>query len=118
MRTVSLDNRQTFSQYAAYVLDLKQRSGVKYKTIEYYRQLMERINPAIGHIKLADLKPQHLNAFIKTLQKKGLERRRPNADKVDLPALFKEKGVTCTCGRFSEVAPMTVTTAAQGKKFP
>lgn len=70
----SLDNRQTFSQYAAYVIDLKQRSGVKYKTIEYYRQLMERIHPAIGHIKLADLKPQHLNAFYKNLAEKGIRK--------------------------------------------
>ena len=54
----SLDNRQTFSQYAAYVIDLKERAGAKHRTIERYRQLMERITPAIGHIKLADIKPQ------------------------------------------------------------
>lgn len=115
----SLDNRQTFSQYAAYVLDLKQRSGVKYKTIEYYRQLMERINPAIGHIKLADIKPQHLNAFYKNLAEEGIRKGADRAQtKVDLPALFKEKGVTrAHVAALAEVAPMTVTTAAQGKKI-
>lgn len=115
----SLDNRQTFSQYAAYVLDLKQRSGVKYKTIEYYRQLMERINPAIGHIKLADLKPQHLNAFYKNLAEEGIRKGADRAQtKVDLPALFKEKGVTrAHVAALAGVAPMTVTTAAQGKKI-
>ena len=115
----SLDNRQTFSQYAAYVIDLKQRSGVKYKTIEYYRQLMERIHPAIGHIKLADLKPQHLNAFYKNLAEKGIRKGADRAQaKVDLPALFKEKGVTrAQVAALAGVAPMTVTTAAQGKKI-
>lgn len=74
----SLDSRQTFSQYAAYVIDLKERSGAKHRTIERYRQLMERINPAIGHIKLTDLKPQHLNAFYKNLAEEGI---RKGADK-------------------------------------
>ena len=115
----SLDNRQTFSQYAAYVLDLKQRSGVKYKTIEYYRQLMERINPAIGHIKLADLKPQHLNAFFKNVAEEGIRKGAERAQtKVDLPALLKKKGVTrAQVAALAGVAPMAVTTAAQGKKI-
>ena len=71
----SLDNRQTFSQYAAYVIDLKERSGAKHRTIERYRQLMERINPAIGHIKLTDIKPQHLNAFYKNLAEEGIQKK-------------------------------------------
>ncbi len=29
--------------------------------------MLKRINPAIGHIKLADLRPQHLNAFYEQL---------------------------------------------------
>lgn len=33
---------------------------------------MERIIPAIGHIKLVDLRPQHLNAFYKALGEEGV----------------------------------------------
>lgn len=58
------DTRQTFAEYAAYVLELKEREGAKYRTIERYRELLERINPAIGHIKLPDLRPRHLNDFL------------------------------------------------------
>ena len=59
----TLDNRQTFAQYADYALELKERAGIRSTTLDRYRELLERINAAIGHIKLADLRPQHLNAF-------------------------------------------------------
>ena len=51
-----IDHKQTFAEYAAYVIDLKERTGVKPRTIDRYRELMVRINAAIGHIKLADLR--------------------------------------------------------------
>jgi len=63
----SLDNRQTFAEYAAYVLDLKERTGMKPKTLDRYRELMLRINQAIGHMKLIDIRPQHLNSFYQNL---------------------------------------------------
>lgn len=68
----ALDNRQTFAEYAAYVLDMKERTGVRATTLDRYRGLLDRINAAIGHIKLADLRPQHLNAFYKNLAEPGL----------------------------------------------
>ena len=68
----ALDNRQTFAEYADYVLDLKQRTGTKLRTIERYKDMMARINQAIGHIKLADLRPQHLNSFYKNLAEPGI----------------------------------------------
>lgn len=68
------DNKQTFEKYAQYFLELKQRTGVKHRTIVRYRELLERINPAIGHFKLADLKPQHLNSFYEQLSKDGMNK--------------------------------------------
>ena len=68
----ALDNRQTFAEYAAYVLDLKQRTGTKARTLDRYQDMMVRINQAIGHIKLADLRPQHLNSFYKNLAEPGI----------------------------------------------
>lgn len=58
-----LDSRQTLSEYVRYVIDLKQREGLKPRTIERYTELLDRIDAGIGHIKLAELRPQHLNAF-------------------------------------------------------
>ena len=85
------DNRQTFAEYAKYVLELKERAGDKYRTLERYGELMERIIPAIGHIKLVDLRPQHLNAFYKALGEEGVSRRADKAHTVvDLSALLKK----------------------------
>ena len=39
-----IDNRQTFAQYAEYVLSEKERQGMKYRTLDRYRELLERIN--------------------------------------------------------------------------
>ena len=68
----ALDNRQTFAEYAEYVLDLKKRTGLRPKTEDRYRELLGRINSAIGHLKLADIRPQHLNAFYKNLGEMGI----------------------------------------------
>lgn len=68
------DNKQTFERYANYVIDLKERIGVKHRTIVRYKELLERIKPAIGHYKLCDLKPQHLNAFYDQLSKDGINK--------------------------------------------
>lgn len=42
------------------------------KTLARYKGLLTRINIAIGHIKLSDLKPMHLNAFYKNLAEPGV----------------------------------------------
>ena len=60
-----------------------------------YRELLERINPAIGHIKLAELRPQHLNAFYKNLSDPGIANTGDKATaKADIPALLKEEHLT------------------------
>ena len=86
----ALDNRQTFSEYAAYVIDLKQRTGTKQRTLDRYKDLMRRLDPAIGHIKLVDLRPQHLNAFYKSLAAPG-QRDTPGyaTPKIDIAVWLK-----------------------------
>jgi len=41
-RGFQADNRQTFADYAAYVIEMKKRSGVKRRTIGRYLELLER----------------------------------------------------------------------------
>ena len=69
------DTRQTFEQYAKYVLELKESSGAKTKTMQAYRYIAERVFPAIGHIKLSQLRPQDLNKLYQDLQKEGSNKR-------------------------------------------
>ena len=57
------DGRRKFAAYCDYVIELKEQRGAKHSTIVRYRDLTERIYPAIGHIKLCDLRPDHLNSL-------------------------------------------------------
>ena len=113
----SLDNRQTFAEYAAYVLDLKERDGTKAKTLDRYKELMIRINRAIGHLKLADIRPQHLNSFYKNLAEPGIRLGGGIATaKIDLSAWLKEnKKSRAGIAEAAGVAASTVSAAARGK---
>lgn len=67
-----IDKVKSFCDYADYVLDLKERNGLAPTTIERYRAMLPRINDAIGHLKLTQIRPQHLNDFYKTLSENGV----------------------------------------------
>lgn len=106
-----LDNRQSFAQYAEYVLDLKERAGLKHKTVYEYRQLTDRIYPAIGHLKLTDIRPQHLNAFYRMLASSDARKSGAKAKaKVDLEAVMKERKLTRK--QLAELAGISTSTAS------
>ena len=115
----SLDNKQTFAEYAAYVLDLKERTGVRPTTLDRYRDLLGRINTAIGHIKLADLRPQHLNAFYKNLAEPGLRAGGGSATaKVDLAKWLKDnKKTRASIAEAAGVSAVTVGAAVKGESI-
>lgn len=112
-----LDNRQTFAEYAAYVLELKERTGIRPTTLDRYRELLQRINAAIGHIKLADLRPQHLNAFYKNLSEPGIRAVGGAATaRNDLSVCLKSAKLSyAKVAERAGVAASTVSAAARGK---
>lgn len=65
------DSRLKFAEYCNYVIELKEQRGAKHSTITRYRELTSRIYPAIGHIKLKDLRADHLNTLYTELGKEG-----------------------------------------------
>ncbi len=65
------DTRQTFAAYCEYCIALKEERGLKHSTVTRYRELSERINTHIGHIKLKDLRPDTLNSLYTELGKPG-----------------------------------------------
>ncbi|MBR3752428.1 MAG: site-specific integrase [Ruminiclostridium sp.] len=88
------DTRLKFSEYCDYVIGLKESRGLKHSTIVRYKELTTRIYPAIGHIKLRDLRADHLNDFYTALGKPGAKMIAVKATaKMDLVALCKEKGL-------------------------
>lgn len=114
---VTSDSRQKFAQYCDYVLQTKENRGVKHSTIVRYKELTTRIYPAIGHIKLKDLRADHLNSLYTALSQPGAGKSSPKATaKVDLAALLKEKGITrAKLSEDTGVPLRTVYTAAKGE---
>ena len=111
----ALDNKQTFAEYAAYVLDLKQRTGTKARTLDRYQDMMIRINQAIGHIKLADLRPQHLNSFYKNLAEPGIRIGGGSATaRIDMAAWLKKNKVSR--GKLAEKAGISAATVGVAVK--
>ena len=113
----TLDTKHTVSEYCRYVIDTKERTGAKHRTIVSYKGFLPRIDQAIGHIKLADLRPAHLNAFYTELGKPGVRCVSQNAvTKEDLGALLKARKLTRDAlAKKSGVSPTTVTTACRGQ---
>lgn len=78
------DNRQTFEQYANYFIELQRQNGCADNTLELYRYVMKRLVPLIGHMKLKDIRPQHLSELDRELAKAGVRKdptsAKPRAD--------------------------------------
>lgn len=92
---VASDSRQKFGPYCDYVLEMKERLGVKHSTIVRYKELTGRIYPAIGYIKLKDLRADHLNSLYTDLAKPGARKSPSRATaKIDLAAELKKRGLT------------------------
>lgn len=84
---------QTFAQYAEYAMAQKERGGLKHSTLVGYRTLLKRINQGIGHLKLTEIRPQHLNAFYQQLEQEDVKYYRSVhiKDNVDLQGMIKNK---------------------------
>lgn len=67
-----IDAKICFEEYSEQFLVTKQRAGLKKSTYDRYVLLLRRINPAIGHMKLQDIRPQHLNMFYQNLMERGI----------------------------------------------
>lgn len=111
------DERQTFAEYAEYVLELKIRGGAKHNTILEYRYLLARVNEAIGNMKLSDIRPQHLNRLYQKLQsaETGMSAVKA-AGKKKLADEMKTKGMSREkLAQMAHVSHTTVTMACRGE---
>ena len=110
------DSRLKFAPYCDYVIEQKELNGCKHTTIVRYKELTQRIYPAIGHIKLKDLRVDHLNSLYAELLKTPLKRPSKAAAKVDLAAVCREKKISrASIARKADIAESTVSAAVRGK---
>lgn len=112
------DTRLKFSDYTNYVLDLKENRGqVKHSTLVRYKELTDRIFPEIGHVKLRDLRVDHLNTLYTKLGEAGVKSTTDKAKaKIDLAAVLKEKKTSrVKIAKETGLAPSTVNAAVRGE---
>ena len=112
------DTRQTFSEYCDYVINLKEkRDMLKHSTVVRYRELTSRIFPAIGHIKLRELRADHLNDLYTDLSKKGAKCTTPKAKaQVNLAAMLKAKKISrMAIAEASGMGAYTINAAVRGE---
>lgn len=84
-----------FAEYAEYVIKLKEERGVKHTTIQRYRELTGRIYPAIGHMKLKDIRADQLNDLYSKLLKTKVRNGANHAvAKIDFASLLKKEHMT------------------------
>lgn len=110
-----LDNRVTFAEYAAYVLELKEQSGISPTTLERYIAMLPVINEAIGNYQLVKLRPDVLNAFygelLQTPRKDGVKA----IARRSLMCVLDEIGISNSkLARETKLAGSTITNAVRG----
>lgn len=116
---IAADTRLRFDEYSKYVIDLKEANNqLKHSTVVRYKELSDRINAEIGHLKLKDIRADHLNTFYKKLGEKGTKRTTEKAvSNIDLPALLKNKKISrIKIATDTGLAPSTVNAAVRGEK--
>ena len=89
---------------------------LKPKTIATYTEILRRINQAIGHIKLSELRTGHINSFYRNLQEEGVRDRETAVCKVDLRELVgTQRGTMTTFSNRTGVSRATVKQAIDGQ---
>lgn len=89
-----MDGNIKFSEFAEYWLTEYAQKQLRPETLAVYSELLKRILPAIGHIKLVKLQPQHLMEFYNNLSEEGIRQDIKYTAKTDIRPLLKSKKLT------------------------
>jgi len=113
-----IDSNIRFSDYAALWIKRGAPDGEKPlapKTLLRYKQLLERINAAIGHMKLCDIQPHHIREFLDNLKEEGIREDMTYKLNIDLNALMKKRKLTRqVLADSSHIAVNTICSARRG----
>lgn len=89
---------------------------LKPKTFATYTENLSRINQAIGHIRLCDLRTGHINSFYQNLQESGIRNRTTAVCKIDLQAqIGTQRGALTAFSRRAGVSRSTINQALRGQ---
>ncbi len=95
-----------------------ENTPLAFKTRERYRELLQRINAAIGHIKLEKLQAHHLEELYRHLAESGMNERDRYAVSDKLDAVMKDRHLSrATLGKLARLSASTVSAAARKQKI-
>ena len=117
-RGFAIDDKKRFSEYAEYVIDLKERNGAAPNSIENLRKYLKRANEAFGNKRIAEITPRHLNEFYKIIEKEPRRLKPAIARaKIDVRERIRGKESKVAFCRRAGLAPGTFDRFAAGEKI-
>ncbi|NLB81532.1 MAG: tyrosine-type recombinase/integrase [Clostridiaceae bacterium] len=112
-----LDGSTRFADYALKWLEINE-GNLAPKTYIRYNSLLDRINPAIGHIKLENLQAHHLQEFYNNLAEDGIINLKPKAAGKNLGEYLKKNKITkADISSKTKIATSTIKAACDGKNI-
>lgn len=107
-------------KFGDYALEWLQTNKGNYapKTYLRYKVILDRVIPAIGHIKLKDLRPFHLQEFYRNLAEEGIKKNTGAAFSESLEKyLCRKKIKKSVLARNAGIGEATVISACKGKNI-
>lgn len=89
-----MDGKIKFSEFVAIWLKDYAEQQLRTKTLTEYKNLLRRINAAIGHIRLDKLQPHHLMEFYNNLREENIREDIKLTARMDVKPLLKKNNLT------------------------
>jgi len=112
----TVNSSMRFADFAEKYLSEFAAIYLKSKTVATYTENLVRINQAIGHIRLSDLRTGHINSFYLDLQESGVRSHTTAVCKIDLQAeVGTQHGALTAFSRKAGVSRATINQTLAGK---
>lgn len=112
------DNRQTFDEYAKYVISIKAESGTAQSSLDTFERWRNLISPFIGNKKVKDIRPQHIREIYTELRKPGSKSTSGKAfPKINFKEFVKQYGSQHKFAEMAGVSNSTMLSVYQGKRI-
>ena len=92
-RQGKLDQHMTFSEFADYWNEHYASNNLKSTTHSQYNLLLKRILPAFGHLRMEQIGPEHINAFMDMLRQDGVRVDGVYVCRVDFKKFIKDNDI-------------------------
>ena len=89
-----IDDSMTLNSFIEQWRQDYEQSHLKNTTQKHYDDLLERIKPALGHLKLSEITPLHLNAFYKNLAEGGIRIDYKYKCRIDFRKFLKDNDIS------------------------